>query len=190
MLRLKFKKILNSPFDLTDFQKGLNIFESALKSYSKLMISDNIRDARYYTGIIVSEIENCICMINKSYFKLGIKRTYDELNNMQTKPSNILKLLDQTINSIKLESLKETATELIKAVQNYLDKLKQAVTSKNAANISNLKGTYEEIYSNWRNKMFYAAKHKDTHLAFMTMISAQEMYDEFMKIIISITMML
>jgi hypothetical protein len=42
-----------------------------------------------------------------------------------------------------------------------------------------LEGTYEEIVSNWRNKMYLAAQTDDAYLALMTMASCQGFYDEF-----------
>jgi hypothetical protein len=42
-----------------------------------------------------------------------------------------------------------------------------------------IRGTYEEIVSNWRAKMHLAAQTDDAYLALMTMASCQEFYDEF-----------
>ncbi|MFG6336945.1 MAG: hypothetical protein K1W31_00230 [Lachnospiraceae bacterium] len=39
-------------------------------------------------------------------------------------------------------------------------------------------GTYEEMYSNWRNKMYLAASTGNRHLAFMSLISANVMFAE------------
>lgn len=41
-----------------------------------------------------------------------------------------------------------------------------------------LKGTYEEIWSNWKNKIQYAAEHKDILLAFSSGVSCQEFYNQ------------
>ena len=41
-----------------------------------------------------------------------------------------------------------------------------------------LGGTYEEMYSNWRNKMHAAAEAGNRHLAFMSLVSAKAMFDE------------
>ena len=49
---------------------------------------------------------------------------------------------------------------------------KQPVTS------DTLTGTYEEMYSNWRNKMYAAAETGSRHLAFMSLISAHAMFSE------------
>ena len=42
----------------------------------------------------------------------------------------------------------------------------------------NIKGTYEEIYSNWKNKMHHAVDINSNYLSFRTMASCQEFYDE------------
>ena len=43
---------------------------------------------------------------------------------------------------------------------------------------NNLFGTYEEIYSNWKNKMMHAVTINSRYLSFVTMNSCQEFYDE------------
>lgn len=39
--------------------------------------------------------------------------------------------------------------------------------------MDSLRGSYEEMFSNWRNKMYDAAENNDHHLSFMTMASLQ-----------------
>ena len=43
---------------------------------------------------------------------------------------------------------------------------------------NNLFGTYEEIYSNWKNKMLHAISINSRCLSFVTMSSYQKFYDE------------
>ena len=49
---------------------------------------------------------------------------------------------------------------------------------KEKACADNLAGTYEEMYSNWRNKMYLAAKTDNAHLSFMSVFSANHMLSE------------
>ena len=49
---------------------------------------------------------------------------------------------------------------------------------KKEATKETLAGTYEEMYSNWRNKMYLAAETGNRHLAFMNLISANAMFSE------------
>ena len=46
----------------------------------------------------------------------------------------------------------------------------------------NIRGTYEEIYSNWKNKMHHAVDLNSNYLSFRTMASCQEFYDEMAEI--------
>ena len=41
-----------------------------------------------------------------------------------------------------------------------------------------LTGTYEEMYSNWRNKMYAAAETGNRHLAFMSLLGSNAMFSE------------
>ena len=42
----------------------------------------------------------------------------------------------------------------------------------------NIRGTYEEEYSNWKNKMHHAVDINSNYLSFRTMASCQEFYDD------------
>ena len=44
---------------------------------------------------------------------------------------------------------------------------------------NDLIGTYEELYSNYYNKLVYASKTNNKYLSFRTMIDAQGFFDEF-----------
>ena len=46
---------------------------------------------------------------------------------------------------------------------------------KNVPTADALRGTYEEMFSNWRNKMRLAAEEGNRHLSFMSMVSMNAM---------------
>ena len=47
----------------------------------------------------------------------------------------------------------------------------------------NLRGTYEEMYSNWKNKMTEAAGRDDVYSSFMNLLSLQWMFYEIAECI-------
>jgi len=56
--------------------------------------------------------------------------------------------------------------------------MKDKVISKKEISEDAIKGTYEEIYSNWKNKMYHASGKDDTYLSLMTAASCQQFYDQ------------
>lgn len=49
---------------------------------------------------------------------------------------------------------------------------------KELPSAENLSGTYEEMYSNWKNKMSEAADRDDVYSSFMNLLSLQYMFHE------------
>ena len=72
------------------------------------------------------------------------------------------------------ETIRHALTELLKSVQNALT----VPTEKESPSPENLTGTYEEMFSNWRNKMEEAAVRDDLYSSFINMVSCQYMLQE------------
>lgn len=67
----------------------------------------------------------------------------------------------------------------MKNVQAFVTAITEPITAKKEITQDAIRGTYEEIVSNWRSKMHLAAHTDDAYLALMTMASCQGFYDEF-----------
>ncbi|MDV4152399.1 nucleotidyltransferase domain-containing protein [Clostridium sp. AL.422] len=178
-LRKSVERILKSPFTEKDYERVEEIMGHVYKAYANLMTSKDLYKGRFYAGDVIYNIESAICLINKSYFKLGIKRAYDELEKLQEKPNNFIENIERIIKSDKLDKVKEYTTELIAQIQQLIkEKRRIIIKEKKLPKVDNLRGSYEEFFSNWRNKMYYAAETKNLHLAFMSMNSFQNTLDK------------
>lgn len=178
-LRESVEKILKSSFTVKDYERVEEAMVNAYKAYANLMISKDLDNSRVYAGELIYYVEAAICLINKSYFKLGVKRTYDELEELQEKPDCLIVNIDKIIKADNLDRIKEYATELIAGIQKLMNEKKSTILKeKELPKVDNLRGSYEEFFSNWRNKMYYAAETKNLHLAFMSMNSFQNTLDE------------
>lgn len=131
--------------------------------------------------------------------------TWERLeNDAKYEHPNISKLMDAKIVYCADEKYKEQLDKLRKVAENILsapfseedyikaeELLKEAegcytlaMVSDNKPDILNgaggdtLIGTYEEMYSNWRNKMYAAAETGNRHLAFMSLVSSSAMFSE------------
>ncbi|MDK0748933.1 hypothetical protein P7A58_15565, partial [Clostridium perfringens] len=78
-----------------------------------------------------------------------------------------------------VEELKSCSTKLMNTTRAFASKLIGRAKTKKEITPESIAGTYEEIVSNWRNKMYLAAQTDDAYLALMTMASCQQFYDEF-----------
>ena len=63
------------------------------------------------------------------------------------------------------------------------DEYLQVPKKKVLPSAENLRGTYEEMYSNWKNKMTEAAGRDDVYSSFMNLLSLQWMFYEIAECI-------
>ena len=104
------------------------------------------------------------------YFKKGVKRNFEELALLNL-PFDVKKLTLKVIESENTVDLKENLTSLFKEAKAFLNH----ETEKEEPTKENLAGTYEEMYSNWRNKMYEAAEKSDVYASFINSGSLQFM---------------
>ena len=66
---------------------------------------------------------------------------------------------------------------MIKIMRNCFKGFEKKSQEKKELSANDLVGTYEEIYSNWRSKMFHSIAIDDPYLSFSTMSSCQYFYN-------------
>lgn len=178
-LRQTAKDILAAPFSEEDYTKAEKLLKEAEHCYTSAMISEHKSDVLAGAGGVIYYVENAIAMLNKQYFHYGVKRAYEELNAMQNKPEKLCDMIDAVISATSVSSVKKHLSTLMKETIAVFHNVKEtfAIQKKTEAG-DMLTGTYEEMYSNWRNKMYAAAETGDRHLAFMSLLSSNAMFSE------------
>ena len=179
VLRQKVKDILEAPFSAEDYEKAEKVLKEAEHFYAMAMISDNNSKVSEWAGGAVYYVENAVAMLNKQYFHYGVKRVYEEISVMKNRPENLCDMIDHVVSAASATSVKEHLTTLMKETLAMFHQVKETIpTRKKPVTADTIGGTYEEMYSNWRNKMYLAAATGDRHLAFMSLISASAMFAE------------
>lgn len=179
LLRKKARDILTAPFSEEDYAKAEKLLKEAEHCYTLAMISERRSDVLEGAGGAVYYIENAIAMLNKRYFHYGVKRAYEELNEMQNRPEKLCDMIEDVVSAASTSSVQKNLSILMRETTAVFHKVKETVAMpKKAATGDTLTGTYEEMYSNWRNKMYLAAETGNRHLAFMNLISSNAMFSE------------
>jgi hypothetical protein len=168
---------LNQPYSMECSEKVEKFVSEACKEYANIMLSDSYGECRYAAARMLYNIEFAIYMCNKTYIKRGIKRIPEEISAMKYLPADFNMLYCKLIIAENVEETKEVSTRLMKAVKEFIKQMKDKVTMKKEISEADIKGTYEEIYSNWKNKMSHAANRDDAYLSLMTASSCQQFYD-------------
>lgn len=162
-LREKAAKILNSE---KRYEKVSEIQEQIRKVYADAMIVDSIGELRAYAAHMISLSLDVVMLWNGKYFKKGIKRTFEELEGICL-PDNFKENIEKIIFAQDMSELSHVLTDLLRSIISYTKQSREkAQPSKEA-----LSGTYEEMFSNWKNKMWEAAQRRDTFSSFMNLAS-------------------
>jgi hypothetical protein len=176
-LRSNVTSELNQVYSIKDNEKAEKFVNEAIKEYANIMLSNKYGECRYATAGMLHYIEFAIYMYNKAYIKRGVKRIPEEISMMEYLPIGFNELYWKLIKAESVEEIKETSTMLMKEVKDFSKQMKDKVISKQEISEADINGTYEEIYSNWKNKMYHAADRDDAYLSLMTAASCQQFYD-------------
>lgn len=177
-LRQKALNIINGPMNPELLQKSKKHLDDAVHSYGEMMIEEEPGAVRQLSGYIIRNLTDTVCFLNHNYFKLGVKHQLEEMLAMKRVPEHFEEYFNGIMHAVSVSEIKETSARLIKTVKALYDDIAEEMLEKRIPTKDNLKGTYEEVWSNWKNKIRSAAKNKDVLLAFSSGSSCQEFYDE------------
>lgn len=177
-LRSKVTSKLNQLYSIKDNEKAEKFVDEASKVYADVMLSSKYGECRYAAAWMLYFIEFAIYMYNKAYIKRGIKRIPEEISIMEYLPVGFNELYFKLIKTESIEETKEISTMLMRTLKEFAKQMKDKAASKKVLSEADIKGTYEEIYSNWKNKMYHAADKGDTYLSLMTAASCQYFYHQ------------
>ena len=175
-LRDRALQKMAGPFCEADCRRAERELKEAKCCFSDAVAADGLDDVRRCAGGAVYCAENALALLNKTYFRKGVKRRYEELNAMEKRPEAICGLIEGVLTADTAQCVKERLALLMKELTDCFRKAEQGIeTEKKPAGSQTLSGTYEEMFSNWHGKMAVAAENGDGHLAFMSLESLNEM---------------
>lgn len=182
VLRKQVNDMLSAPFSEEDYKKAENMLKEAEHYYTMALISEKRSEVLEWTGYAIYFVENAIAMLNKQYFHYGTRRTYEELDSMKNRPERLSETIESVITAATVEDVKQQLSLLMRQVAASFQEVREPLAAqKRPGTEETLRGTYEEMYSNWRNKMYVAAETGDRHLAFMSMVSLKAMLSEIRR---------
>lgn len=181
LLRKNLLEILQRPLDRNDLEKVKRYFQSALEEFARLCIEEDFSHCKYLSSRIIYYIEYVLYILNKAYMKDGIQGIPRELCALKQLPNQFEELYFSLIRADNLTKLRQSARELLKNTDTLISQMEESLLPKKEISAAALCGSYEEIYSNWKNKMRRAADTDDQYLSLMTAASCQAFYDEMFQ---------
>lgn len=153
------------------YEKADKAYSDAKKMLAEVYLVQSLSKARSCAGAAIEFIENAVMLYNGQYFRKGTKRALDELKQLRLPFDLKTRILD-VIQAETVEKIRAELTEVFVLTYEYL----QVPKKKELPSAKNLRGTYEEMYSNWKNKMAEAADRDDVYSSFMNLLSLQYMF--------------
>ena len=163
-----------------------------VKNYMCLEETGDLGTGYRLLNKIITNVEFIIYLLNRCYIKRGTKRVPEEIAEMAKLPSKFLDTYNIICDGDNLTYLKAGASSFMMDMDELLGEfgieaddvniVETKEEDKQVISADNIRGTYEEIYSNWKNKMYHAIEINSKYLSFRTMASCQEFYDEMAEI--------
>lgn len=141
--------------------------------YADAFLAESLSKVRTCAGAAIHYLLDALMLHHGQYFRLGVKRTFEELSPLSL-PFDLEAMVLSVIRGETAEDIRTGLTALMRCVRDHLND----PMPKEQPSEANLKGTYEEMFSNWRNKMGEATQRGDLYSSFMNLVSFQFMLDE------------
>ncbi len=155
------------------FQQVNEIQNHIYKVYADAMTADTIGKQREYSAYMISLCLDIVMLWNGKYFKKGIKRTFEELDGILL-PYDFKENIEKIVRAQEMSEISRLLTDFLRSVIYFTKQTENKIQPSKEA----LGGTYEEMFSNWKNKMSDAAGRGDVFSSFMNMASLQVMFTE------------
>ena len=171
-LRAQAKQILESP---ARFERANEALDKAKIAYANACLREGLGEIRIEACGVISYILDALMLYHGTYFRRGVKRTFEELSALPLDGA-FLEMIQKTVDGKDVSNLRDLLRQMILFAESHIQTEKESAEPSGA-----LCGTYEEMYSNWRNKVEDAAKNADAFSSFMNMCSLQLMLSEISK---------
>lgn len=177
-LRKRALDVLAEPIGEPCLLRAETTLQEAKAAYTDMMITDDLGAVRYASKSILTDILHSIVHMNNTYIKKGIISYIEELASYEYLPDDFEKMYLAVIKASSVESIRQKSLDLLSKVINYHKEMMETLVTKPKPSYENLKGTYEELWCNCRNKVLRAASIEDSNYAIHVAGSAQEFLDE------------
>lgn len=145
------------------YQRVNELIAKAKVAYADALLCNTLNKVRLNAFGVIDCLLNAVMLYHGKYFRLGVKRTFDEISNLPVSDEfadNMRKIAA----SKDVSEIRDLLRSLLLYAEEYTHQKKQKEEPSAV-----LTGTYEELYSNWRNKVEEAADNSDVFSCFVNM---------------------
>ncbi len=154
------------------FQRVRELVEKAKVAFADAHLHDELGQVRLDAFGVIYYSLDALMLFHGKYFKRGVKRTFEELAQLPIAPE-IPEIINQIAASKDVAGVRVLLRELLTRVERHVHQ----EASKEEPSQS-LWGTYEEMYSNWRNKVEEAADSNNAFASYVNLCNLHLMFSE------------
>lgn len=154
------------------FQRVRELVDKAKISYANAYLHEELGQVRLDAFGVMCYLMDAIMLFHGRYFKRGTKRMLEELAALPIE-EDFVDNLKSVASSKDVLELRALSKSLLLFAEGHLKQEKEKEKPSES-----LSGTYEEMYSNWRNKVEEAAKQNNVFASFMNMCNLYYMFAE------------
>ena len=180
-LKEKALETLAQPVGENAIRRAEKYINLAKKAYADTIISNKIGCVRYASSELVSHVINGIVILNNTYIKRGMKRYLEDLAAYKYLPENFEKLYMAIVVAKTVDELRQASIAFLQSFNELYERMEDELIPKTTPTMENLKGSYEELWSNIRNKVIESTTIDDKSYAFLVANSVQNHFDEMIN---------
>ena len=154
------------------FDRAEALLLRAKATFADVCLAESLGEARARACYMIDDLTGAMMLHNGRYFKYGTRRLFEELAVLPDAEQVIGTILQIAV-ACETREIQARCGELVRLVQ----ALMQPSPARKAPS-ADLAGTYEEMYSNWRNKVARAAEIGDVFGSFANLCGLHGMYAE------------
>lgn len=133
---------------------------------------DELGQVRLDSFGVIYYLLDAMMFYHGTYFKRGVKRIFEELEKLPIEEA-FSDMIKSVAGSKDVTELRELSKGVLLYVENYTRREEEKREPS-----QELTGTYEEMYSNWRNKVAEAAEQDNAVASFMNLCNFHYMIAE------------
>ena len=168
-LRTRTERILSSEERI---ERACEAVDKAKTAFANACLREELGRVRFEAYGVITYLADALMLYHGQYFKRGVKRTLEELAALPIDDAFVISI-QKAIACKDVARLRDSLKQLILYAESHVQS-EQPKANPSAS----LAGTYEEMYSNWRNKVEEAAKNADAFSSFMNMCGLQAMLSD------------
>jgi hypothetical protein len=152
--------------------------DKAKSAYAEAFLKDDLGGVRYAAGKALYHCVNALTSLNNTCMKRGIKRYLEAVRAYAYVPKDFEANYLAVIKAREVAELRASITRLVQGCVSLCAEVEAKTVTPPTPTAENLRGTYEELWCNYRNKIIASARAKDAPYAFLAALGAQEFLDE------------